>query len=120
MPVTVSHDTAPVRGSGGPARWPPTARSLDDALAANGFARHVAAVVGSFAVAALMVAGSDLVGLVPRRLAEQYGAMLGLRALARPIDLPPVPIRAQWHGRLDADPAQRWLRAHLRAAASPG
>jgi DNA-binding transcriptional LysR family regulator len=93
---------------------------LDDALAANGLARHVAAVVGSFAVAALMVAGSDLVGLVPRRLAEQYGAMLGLRALALPIDLPPVPIRAQWHGRLDADPAQRWLRAHLRAAASPG
>jgi DNA-binding transcriptional LysR family regulator len=55
----------------------------------------------------------------PPRLAEQYGATLGLRALTLPIELPPVPIVAQWHSRLDADPAQRWLRAHLHAAASP-
>jgi DNA-binding transcriptional LysR family regulator len=91
---------------------------FDEALAAQGLARHVAAVVGSFTVAALMVAGSDLVGLVPRRMAEQHGATLGLRALALPIDLPRVPIAARWHSRLDADPAQRWLRAHLRAAAA--
>ncbi|NUT35583.1 MAG: LysR family transcriptional regulator [Hamadaea sp.] len=88
---------------------------LDDALDAAGLQRHVAAVVPTFAVAVLLVASSGYVGLVPRRLAEQYGEILGLRRFPVPADLPDVDVRLLWHARLDADPAQRWLRDTIRA-----
>ncbi|SFI90803.1 LysR family transcriptional regulator [Amycolatopsis sacchari] len=89
---------------------------LDDALEAAGLHRHVAAVVPTFAVAVLLVASSHYVGLVPSRLAEQYGPPLGIRAFPVGAELPAVEVRLSWHARLDADPAQRWLRETIRAA----
>jgi DNA-binding transcriptional LysR family regulator len=89
---------------------------LDDALAAAGLRRHVAAVVPTSAVAALLVASSRYVGLVPQRLAEQYGQALGIRWFPIPAALPDIEMRLLWHARLDADPAQRWLRDTIRAA----
>ncbi|MFC1410725.1 LysR family transcriptional regulator [Streptacidiphilus sp. N1-12] len=89
---------------------------LDDALDAAGLHRQVAAVVPTFAVAALLVASSNYVGLVPRRLAEQHGGALGLRWFPVPAALPELEVRLLWHARLDADPAQRWLRDTIRAA----
>ncbi|WP_052852138.1 LysR family transcriptional regulator [Streptomyces avicenniae] len=90
---------------------------LDDVLDAAGLRRHVAAVVPTFA-AALLIASSRYVGLVPQRLAEQYGPALGLRWFPIPADLPPLDVRLLWHARLDADPAQRWLRDTIRATLS--
>ncbi|WP_433521144.1 LysR family transcriptional regulator [Nocardia pseudovaccinii] len=92
---------------------------LDDALDAAGLQRHVAAVVPTSAVAALLVASSQYVGLVPQRLAEQYGPSLGLRWFPIPAHLPEVEVRLLWHARLDADPAQRWLRDTIRDALRP-
>ncbi|MFH8224205.1 LysR family transcriptional regulator [Streptomyces sp. NPDC018057] len=89
---------------------------LDDALEAAGLRRHVAAVVPTFAVAALLVASGEHVGLVPRRLAERHAAALGLRWFPVPAPLPELEVRLLWHARLDADPAQRWLRDTIRAA----
>ncbi|WP_280251681.1 LysR substrate-binding domain-containing protein [Nocardia abscessus] len=98
---------APPRG--GRARAP-----LDDALDAAGLQRHVAAVVPTFAVAALLVSSSRYVGLVPQRLAEQYGRTLGIRWFPIPATLPELEVRLLWHARLDADPAQRWLRETIQ------
>jgi DNA-binding transcriptional LysR family regulator len=36
-----------------------------------------------------------------------------------PAPLPDVEIRLCWHARLDADPAQRWLRDTIGDALSP-
>ncbi|MFI7273911.1 LysR family transcriptional regulator [Streptomyces sp. NPDC049879] len=88
---------------------------LDEALEAAGLRRHVAAVVPTFA-AALLVATSRYVALVPRRLAEQYGTALGLRWFPIPADLPPVHVRLLWHTRLDTDPAHGWLRETIQRA----
>ncbi|MGW5355977.1 LysR family transcriptional regulator [Streptomyces sp. NPDC004031] len=89
---------------------------LDDVLEAAGLRRRVAVVVPTFAVAALLVASSPYVGLVPRRLAESYADGLGLRWFPVPAPLPAIDVRQQWHARLDADPAHRWLRTTLAAA----
>ncbi|WP_327141733.1 LysR family transcriptional regulator [Nocardia sp. NBC_01327] len=92
---------------------------LDDALEAVGLQRHIAAVVPTIAVAALLVSSSPYVGLVPQRLAEQYGRTLGIRWFPIPADLPEIEVRLLWHARLDADPAQRWLRETIIAALEP-
>jgi DNA-binding transcriptional LysR family regulator len=89
---------------------------LDDVLDAAGLRRHVAAVVPTSAVAVLLVASSNYVGLVPQRLAEQYGQALGIRWFPIPTALPEIDVRLLWHARLDADPAQRWLRDTIRDA----
>ncbi|MEU6153457.1 LysR family transcriptional regulator [Actinosynnema sp. NPDC047251] len=89
---------------------------LDDVLGQAGLHRRVAAVVPTFAVAVLLVASSDYVGLVPERLAAELGPRLGLHRFPVPADLPALDVRLFWHARLDADPAQRWLRDTLRHA----
>ena len=89
---------------------------LDDALEDAGLQRHVAAVVPTFAVAALLVASSHYVGLVPQRFAEQHGQTLGIRWFPIPAALPEVDLCLLWHARLDTDPAQRWLRNTIRDA----
>ncbi|MEV6912329.1 LysR family transcriptional regulator [Amycolatopsis sp. NPDC051071] len=91
---------------------------LDDVLEAAGLQRRVAAVVPTSAVAAFLVASSDYIGLAPQRLAEQYGRALGIRWFPIPADLPEIEVRLLWHARLDADPAQRWLRDTIRDAFS--
>jgi DNA-binding transcriptional LysR family regulator len=93
---------------------------LDDALEAVGLRRRVAAVVPTFAVAVLLVASSGYIGLVPQRLAEQYGHTLGIRWFPIPATLPELDVRMLWHARLDADPAQRWLRDTIRDALGHG
>ncbi|WP_280351402.1 LysR substrate-binding domain-containing protein [Nocardia abscessus] len=70
--------------------------------------------VVDFAVAALLVSSSRYVGLVPQRLADQYGRTLGIRWFPIPAALPELEVRLLWHARLDADPAQRWLRETIR------
>lgn len=89
---------------------------LDDVLEAAGLRRRVAVVVPTFAVAALLVASSTYVGLVPARLAQAHARALRLRAFPIPAQLPPIDVRQLWHARLDADPAHRWLRETLAAA----
>ncbi|MEU3626479.1 LysR family transcriptional regulator [Amycolatopsis coloradensis] len=89
---------------------------LDEVLEAEGLQRRVAAVVPTSAVAAFLVASSDYIGLAPQRLAEQYGRALGIRWFPIPADLPEIEVRLLWHARLDADPAQRWLRDTIRDA----
>ncbi|MCK2244550.1 MULTISPECIES: LysR family transcriptional regulator [unclassified Crossiella] len=89
---------------------------LDEALTSVGLQRHVAAVVPTSTAAALLVAASAHVGLVPQRLAEQYAHTLGLRWFPIPADLPEVEVRLCWHARLDADPAQHWLRETIKDA----
>ncbi|MBB5857981.1 LysR family transcriptional regulator [Amycolatopsis umgeniensis] len=91
---------------------------LDDVLEAAGLHRKVAATVPTSAVAAFLVASSDYIGLAPQRLAEQYGRSLGIRWFPIPADLPEIEVRLLWHARLDADPAQRWLRETIRDALS--
>ena len=83
---------------------------IDDWLRSKGLERHIALVVPGYLEALHVVARSDLVAFVPRRL---------IRALARPLSLTPVappldpgideqfmftPTRAQ------LDPASIWLR----------
>lgn len=91
---------------------------LDEALERHGVRRSVAAVVPSHSAAAFLAAQSDLIALVPARLARQCAESLRLRSFAVPVDIPAVPVSMQWHVRLDGDPAHRWFRACVRSAAA--
>ncbi|MFI1992629.1 LysR family transcriptional regulator [Actinoplanes sp. NPDC020271] len=88
---------------------------IDEALAAMGLARQVALAVPTFGAALIVVARTDLVGLMPARLGSRAVEALGLVALEPPLDLPAKEIAMAWHRRYDADGAHAWLRAQIRA-----
>jgi DNA-binding transcriptional LysR family regulator len=67
-----------------------------------------------------VVASSHYVGLVPQRLAEHHGPALGIRWFPIPAALPEIDVRMHWHARLDADPAQCWLRDTIQRALGNG
>jgi DNA-binding transcriptional LysR family regulator len=86
-------------------------RVVVDALAAGGLVRQVGAIVPTFAAAASVVASTDLVGGLPRRVAELYARALGLRIVDGP--MPPVSFEMclHWHERTHRDPAVGAFRA---------
>ena len=88
---------------------------VDRALAALGRTRRVAVSVQSYAVAPLIVADSDCVCTLPRRILERFAADLDV--FAPPLALPSPEVFAFWHPRSQADQGHVWLREQLYAAA---
>jgi DNA-binding transcriptional LysR family regulator len=83
---------------------------VDTELAALGLNRRVALRVTNFLVAPIVVAETDFVNTMPKRLGAKLAERYGLRALPPPLELPRFGFLLLWHPRLDTDPAQRWLR----------
>ncbi|CAM3712918.1 HTH-type transcriptional activator NahR [Pseudomonas reidholzensis] len=82
----------------------------DDALARIGRTRRVTLSLSSFLVLPQILMTSDLIAVVPSRLAQQRD---GLRVLQPPIEIPGFSKTLAWHERTERDPAHRWIRALL-------
>lgn len=85
---------------------------IDEALNRIGLQRTVVCMVSGFSAALAMARTSDLIASVPERHTE--GARAGMHSFALPVATAEVTISMLWHPRLDADPAQRWLRDCVR------
>jgi DNA-binding transcriptional LysR family regulator len=90
---------------------------IDEALTALGLEREIATIVGGFATALALARASDLIASVPERHTGSLRA--GMHSFALPVPALEVTISMLWHPRLDADPAHRWLRGHLRDICAP-
>ena len=90
---------------------------VDQALASLGRHRRIVLTVNQFFTAGRVVSRSNLLTVLPAGFvaATGYGNELVTREL--PLALAPVHVVMLWHLRRDPDPAQRWLRAKLLAAA---
>ena len=87
---------------------------LSKRLEASGLTRRVALSVPHFSVGPTVLAGSDLVLTIPKRLAEHYATVFGHRMVPLAFDVPPISVFLTWHERQHRDPAHRWLRQCLR------
>ncbi|MER9603961.1 LysR family transcriptional regulator [Mesorhizobium sp. M0243] len=85
---------------------------IDEALNRLGLQRTIVCMVSGFSAALAMARTSDLIASVPERHTE--GARVGMHSFALPVATAGVTISMLWHPRLDADPAQRWLRDCVR------
>ncbi|WP_109479816.1 LysR family transcriptional regulator [Paraburkholderia sp. C35] len=85
----------------------------DEALAQVGLVRHVVLSVPHFLFMLSVLASTDLVAMVPERLARN---MSGLRVVRPPVDVPGYEMGMLWHERCHRDPAHRWLREQIASA----
>jgi len=83
----------------------------DDALAAIGRRRHVRVSVPHFLLVPQILARSDMLVVLPERLARGYGERF--RTFELPFPLLPTTILAVWHERTHRDAALGWLRQAL-------
>ncbi len=86
---------------------------VDDTLAASGLQRKIALQVPSFLVAPMVVAQTDLLGLLPARVAAHFSKLLPLRVLEPPAPLEGYAISQVWATRPEPSPALDWLREVL-------
>jgi DNA-binding transcriptional LysR family regulator len=85
---------------------------IDDALTSLGLERQIVTIVGGFSTALALARASDLIGSVPERHTGNRRA--GMHSFPLPIPVPEFTVSLLWHPRMDADPAHRWLRNHVR------
>jgi DNA-binding transcriptional LysR family regulator len=84
---------------------------VDTELEKRGLSRQVALRVSSFLVAPIVLAQTDYVSTLPRRLAEAVAKRHRLVLVTPPVELQPFALSLVWHPRLESDPAQAWLRS---------
>jgi DNA-binding transcriptional LysR family regulator len=89
--------------------------SVDRALARKGQKRRVVTRVSHFLMVPMLIARTDLVAALSRRVAEPFAKPLGLRLLEPPVSLPRGRLGMVWHEQLELDPAHRFLRETIAA-----
>ncbi len=85
---------------------------IDEALMSLGLEREIVTIVDGFSTALALARASDLIASVPERHTGILRAEM--HSFPLPVATPEFTISLLWHPRMDADPAHRWLRGHVK------
>ena len=97
---------------------PPSLGFDEEHLRKGKFRRRVEVSASNFALAPELVVGTGRVATMHSRLALAYAAIMPVRVLPMPIELPRLVEMVQWHRVFDLDPAHRWFRRVLKEASA--
>jgi DNA-binding transcriptional LysR family regulator len=84
---------------------------VDEAFCAAGVERRVAVRVAHTMGVTSIVSSTDLLVVVPHRLAQACAELVEVTVLDLPIEIPKFNIAQYWHARFHTDPGNRWLRS---------
>src|SRR6266850_552343 len=83
---------------------------VDKAFWSAGLERRVAVRVAHTMGISSIVSNTDLLVVVPHRLARACDDLIDVTILELPIEIPRFRIAQYWHDRFHADPGNRWFR----------
>jgi len=83
---------------------------IDQVLARHRIRRRDVVRVPGFQVLPPIIANSDLVAVMPSRLAAAFDGSAAIKALPLPVSIPPLEINIYWHERYHHDPPNGWFR----------
>lgn len=82
---------------------------VEEGLSQLGIHRNIVAKVPHFTVLPELLSQSDLLVILPSRVANLYVAQGALKAMRLPVDLPEFHVQVHWHRRQDTSVAHKWL-----------
>lgn len=86
---------------------------IDQACQPLGFQRQINVIVPSFLALPNIIASTNNVATLPRRLLRLVPSHLSLQVLTPPLPLPTPTIRQYWPERNHQDPICRWMREQI-------
>jgi DNA-binding transcriptional LysR family regulator len=86
------------------------ANAVDQAFALADVPRRVAVRAAHSMGMTSIVSSTDLLVIVPGRLAAACSELAEVNILALPIEVPKFQVKLHWHERFHHDPGNRWLR----------
>lgn len=84
--------------------------AVEKVLTGNRVKASVALRVHSLLCIGPVVAGSDVLGIIPSNLAAVVAGHMPLQVIEPPIQFPGFDVTMVWHDRFHRDPASAWLR----------
>ena len=75
--------------------------------------RRIAVSTPHYLIAPFLLAGSDLIMVLPELVARHYAAALALRVLKPPLRIDGFAVSLVWHERSEQDASVVWLRSVL-------
>jgi DNA-binding transcriptional LysR family regulator len=87
---------------------------VDRVLALHGLQRRVALTVPHMLVLPSIIASTDLITVIPSRMAQYFLRIDEIEAFDLPIGLPPWTVSMLWSPLSDRDEGSRWLRQTLQ------
>jgi DNA-binding transcriptional LysR family regulator len=88
---------------------------IERAIAAMGLVRKVALWQPTFLAVGHVVAQTNLISTVPRRIADHFAKVFPIVVYEPPLALPAPDITLYWHPRSQEDPGHKWLRGKIAA-----
>lgn len=95
-----------------------TAQAIDEAVSARGGKLRVGLALQNYLTIPHVVASSDFIATLPRRLVEKLTPELPIKLLEPPLRLPRMRYAAFWHDRSHTDAGHQWLRRIIAETAS--
>lgn len=86
---------------------------IDKVLSRQKLGRRTVLRVPSFLGVARIVAQTEFLVIVPRRLGDMLALQDQVQVLELPVPLPAYKVKQHWHERFNADPGNIWLRRTL-------
>lgn len=90
---------------------------VDRILASQGIVRKIVARVPHFTSLPQIVASSDLLAVLPSRVAKIFAAQGGVNIFEIPVAIPHFEVRVHWHTRQQSSPINLWLREQIATLA---
>ena len=87
--------------------------AVERAFARERLRRRIGLTIPHFMALPVVIAQTDLLVTVPRRLAQAFAGFPNIRLAESPIRIPSFEIKQHWHKRYHHDPANKWLRRTL-------
>jgi len=88
-------------------------RVIEEALERAGLARKITLRVPHFTVVPMVLERSDLILILPLKVARVYERQGRFKFLPPPVPIAPADVAAHWHERFERDPGNRWLREQV-------
>jgi DNA-binding transcriptional LysR family regulator len=91
---------------------------VDLLLAERNLKRHIALSIPHFLTAPFILAQTDLIATLAKRIALEFAENQYLKTLPIPLDLPGFSVWMRWHQSTEDDLACQWLRSQIKDIAS--